>query len=598
MDIRKTSIIKLVYFVYKKYFNENMATKFKVYFWLYGIFNFLVGIYPLVLSFLVARVIDISIESVSNNMPIDSVFPILIIFGAVVMLWSLINNAFVFVDTMTSLWFPYQDDEVYLKKYSEIEPQAYEDPEFINQKNTLSWNSWNISYCLYTVLEIMALLFITIISAVAISRVNIFFALIAVLSVIPSSLVTVKYGKKVWNIWNDKGGEKVKYSVYRRPLWEVIFENFQEIYVFNYAKYLIEKAKDINEKFTKRVEKNNTLREIWLTVSSLWKNSLYIFIVFFSINMLFEGNLSVGMLAFVITAYNAFNNDVYDFINKISYILYNRKLLEKFYDIQTRENKIKSGPTLLTNGDRAVRIEFKNVWFKYPNTEKWVIKNLNLSIKADEDIAIVGKNGAGKSTLLKLVMRIYDPQKGKILINGIDVKNLDLKSYYKVIGVLAQNYNRLGITVKDNIIVGDIDRKEDGDYIKAAKLADVHDTVQELPLGYDTYLTREVEGGIQLSAGQWQKVAIARAFFRKPKLLILDEPTSSVDAISEEKIFDNIMSNADNRTTLIVSHRFSTVKKAKKIMVVDEGKIIEQGNHSELMKENGLYASMYLKQNE
>lgn len=150
---------------------------------------------------------------------------------------------------------------------------------------------------------------------------------------------------------------------------------------------------------------------------------------------------------------------------------------------------------------------------------------------------------------------------------------------------------------KDNIFVGDVDKERTEENMKsAAKQADIHDTISNLPLGYDTYLSRDIKGGIQLSGGQWQKLAIARAFYRDSKLLILDEPTSAVDALSEEKIFDNIRENAKHKTTLIVSHRFATVRKAKRIIVIDNGEVVEDGDHSTLMLNGGLYSDMYKTQ--
>ena len=217
-------------------------------------------------------------------------------------------------------------------------------------------------------------------------------------------------------------------------------------------------------------------------------------------------------------------------------------------------------------------------------------------MKDDEAIAIVRNNGAGKTTIVKLILRIYDPQKGEILINGINIKDLDLDSYYKLVGILSQSFNQINITVKDNIFIGDISKNIDNKIQEAAKNADIHQSIMGLPLKYDTFLSRDIKGGMQLSGGQWQKLAIARAFFRDPKLLILDEPTSAVDSISEEKIFENIRKNAEHRTTIIVSHRFATVRKADRILVIDNGEIIEDGNHSRLMEDNGLYAEMYNKQ--
>jgi ABC-type multidrug transport system fused ATPase/permease subunit len=262
-----------------------------------------------------------------------------------------------------------------------------------------------------------------------------------------------------------------------------------------------------------------------------------------------------------------------------------------------RKNKLVNGKRKVSNISEGIEVEFRDVWFKYPKTDTWVLKNLNFKISTDEDLAVVGKNGAGKTTLIKLILRIYDVDKGEILINGVNIKEYDLHDYYKYVGILTQFFARLGVTAEENIYIGNVlSTKDRGRIIDSAKKADIHDAIKKWPKQYATYNSRIIKNGIIPSGGQWQKIAVARAFYRDAKLLILDEPTSAVDALSEEKIFDNIRENAKNKTTLIVSHRFATVRKAKRIVVIDNGKIVEDGDHSTLMKLDGLYANMYRTQ--
>jgi ABC-type multidrug transport system fused ATPase/permease subunit len=310
----------------------------------------------------------------------------------------------------------------------------------------------------------------------------------------------------------------------------------------------------------------------------------------------FSGNLSIGMLTFVISAYQKFHGDISDVLYKMSSVLGNKNVLNTFFNVLNWKNSIENGEKELEGVSFGLSIEFKNVWFKYPNTDKWILKDISFVVNNDEDIAIVGKNGAGKSTIIKLILRIYDPQKGKIFVNGINIKELDLNSYYKLVGILSQSFNQLSITVEDNIYIGDVSKERSGAIKKAAEDADIHSTIMDLPLKYKTFLTRDLKQGKQFSGGQWQKLAIARAFFRNAKLLILDEPTSAVDSISEEKIFENIRRNAEHRTTIIVSHRFATVRKAQRIIVINDGKVIEDGNHTTLLGNKSLYAEMYNKQ--
>ena len=198
--------------------------------------------------------------------------------------------------------------------------------------------------------------------------------------------------------------------------------------------------------------------------------------------------------------------------------------------------------------------------------------------------------------MIKLLLRIYDPQKGKILINGIDIKDLNLDEYYKLVGILSQTFNKFNISASDNIFIGDTTNQNKEDIVKAAKKSDIHSKIEKLPKKYNTFISRDVKEGVEFSGGEWQKLAMARAFFRNAKFLILDEPTSAVDSISEEKIFENFRENSKHKTTLIVSHRFATVKNAERILVIDQGKIIEDGTHKQLIEMKGLYNEMYSKQ--
>lgn len=585
------NIFKLIWFIYKRYYHD---IKFAWQVWVLMLLELLSNIYPLLFSYLLARVIDKSISLINTGGAFEEMFPIIIIFGIVSILWTIINSLYQYVDSLVVLWISYLDDEVYLQRYLEIEPQAYEDPEFVNNKSTLNWNSSVVWNSFYQAFQILALVPIVVISFFAIFNISPLLAVLAIVASIPAAIIVKKFGKKIWGIWNDRGDEKVKYSSYKNSIWTTSFERYQEIFVFKYGKYLLSKAKALNMGFIRKLQANNKKRYTWTGVANVATDLVYLFAMIYSIKMVFDGHLTIGMLTFVLSAYDKFNRDISRLLNDSSTLLGNKKILEKFYTVQNWKNKIVSGTTNLPLVCEGISLEFRDVWFKYPNTKKWILKNLNFKINPDEDLAIVGKNGVGKTTLIKLMLRIYDPDKGDIFVNGINIKELSLDSYYRNVGILSQSFNQLGITAQENIYVGDVEKMENKEKMKeAAKHADIHSAITKLPSGYTTYLSRDIKGGIQLSGGQWQKLAIARAFYRDAKLLILDEPTSAVDALSEEKIFDNIRANAKNKTTLIVSHRFATVRKAKRIIVIDEGEIVEDGDHNSLINKNGLYSIMY-----
>ena len=251
----------------------------------------------------------------------------------------------------------------------------------------------------------------------------------------------------------------------------------------------------------------------------------------------------------------------------------------------------------LTHGPK---IEFKNVSFKYPRAEKYAIKNLNLEIKPGEKIAIVGENGAGKTTLVRILSRFYKINEGEILLDDKNINDIKIDSWYKNLGVLFQDYNTYSpLTLKENIHLGNAHEKLDEErMMTAANRANVNSFISNFKNGYDQVLSEKFKGGTRPSTGQWQKIAIARFFYRNSPVVIFDEPTASIDAVSEAEIFGQIYEFFKDKTVIIISHRFSTVRNADKIYVLDEGKIAESGNHDELMKLKGKYHNAFTIQAE
>jgi ATP-binding cassette, subfamily B, bacterial len=251
-------------------------------------------------------------------------------------------------------------------------------------------------------------------------------------------------------------------------------------------------------------------------------------------------------------------------------------------------------------GARAVPVPiragfvFENVGFRYPGSEAWAVRGLDFTLAPGERLALVGENGAGKTTLVKLLARLYDPSEGRILLDGVDLREYDVESLRRNVGVIFQDFVRYDFLLRENIAVGNIERLEDEPAIESAAQRSLADSVANRLGGrYAQMLGRRFEGGVDLSGGEWQKVALARAYMREAQLLILDEPTAALDARAEYEVFLRFSELTRGRMAVLISHRFSTVRMADRILVLQGGELVEQGTHEALLAEGGLYAELF-----
>jgi ATP-binding cassette, subfamily B, bacterial len=319
--------------------------------------------------------------------------------------------------------------------------------------------------------------------------------------------------------------------------------------------------------------------------------SAYVYVIWRTIT----GFLSIGTLTFLSGAIQQASTNIQQIFSTLSGIADQALFLTDLLAFFEMQPTIVSKPTGLPAPRPIVRgFEFRNVFFRYPGNSRLVLNDLNVTLRAGERVALVGENGEGKTTLVKLMTRLYDPVEGQILLDGIDLREYNLDDLYREIGVIFQDFMRYEMTARENIAVGQIREIDNLPLLqRAADKSMANEVIERLPRDYEQMLGRRFGNGVDLSGGEWQKVALARAYLRDAQVLILDEPTAALDARSEFEVFQRFAELTAGKTALFISHRFSTVRMAQRILVLEKGRIAEDGSHDELCNLGGKYAEMF-----
>jgi ATP-binding cassette subfamily B protein len=327
------------------------------------------------------------------------------------------------------------------------------------------------------------------------------------------------------------------------------------------------------------------------TVGTMGYYSAYVFVIWRTVN----GELSIGTLTFLAGAIQQASGNIEQIFSTVAGIgdqaLFLTDLLA-FFEMQPT---IRSKPNALSAPRPIMRgVEFRNVSFRYPGNSRLILDGINFQLRPGERLALIGENGQGKTTIVKLITRLYDPTEGQILLDGIDLREYDLEDLHREIGVIFQDFMRYEMTARENIAVGRVEEINNLELLQTAARKSMADhVIGRLPQGYEQMLGRRFDQGVDLSGGEWQKVALARAYLRDAQLLILDEPTAALDARSEFEVFQRFSELTAGKAALFISHRFSTVRMADRIIVLDNGRIAEEGTHDQLASLGGRYAEMF-----
>jgi ATP-binding cassette subfamily B protein len=421
---------------------------------------------------------------------------------------------------------------------------------------------------------------------------------ILVVTSIPAFIAEARFSERAFRLLTRRAPESRQVNYLSRLLTEDA--SAKEVKLFNLGETLFKRYMTLFEKFFQE-DKSLALRRGIVgfslgLIATLGFYGAYAWIVWHTV----QGKISLGDMTLYLAIFRQGQSTFQAILSGTGAIYENNLFMANLFDFLSLKPQMSAaGGYRRLSVPLSGGIDFRGVGFRYPESEDWAIRDINLSIHPREKIALVGPNGAGKTTLIKLLSRLYDPTEGTILIDNIDIREIDPLQLRQKIGVIFQDFVRYHLPVSENIGFGQIDALDRMDrIIDSARKSGAHSTIEKLPDGYQTMLGRWFRGGHELSLGQWQKIALARAFMRDAEILVLDEPTASLDAQTEYEIFQRFRDLTVGKMAILISHRFSTVRMADRIVVIQQGRIAEIGSHNQLLKQQGIYAHLFSMQAE
>lgn len=417
--------------------------------------------------------------------------------------------------------------------------------------------------------------------------------LLLVVAVIPSFLTETRFNRKSYSLSRSWTPERRELDYLRYV--GASDTTAKEVKIFGLSDFLIHRFARLADNYYEANRKLSIRRTTWGTLFNGFGILAYYAAYFFIIRDAVNQTISIGDLTFLSGSFMRLRQLLQGMLGRFSSIAQSALYLQDLFDFFEITAAIQSPdqpqtfPRPLSHG-----ITFENVGFQYPGTERWAVRGLSFHLEAGEKLALVGENGAGKTTLVKLMARLYDPSEGRILIDGQDIRDYDLADLRKAIGVIFQDFVKWQMAARENIGVGRVEAMLDEPKILQAAEKSLADTViGKLDGGYDQMLGRRFQKGVDLSGGEWQKIALGRAYMRDAELLILDEPTAALDARAEYEVFERFSELTHGKTAVLISHRFSTVRMADRILVLRGGEMVELGSHEDLVAAKGLYAELF-----
>ncbi len=441
---------------------------------------------------------------------------------------------------------------------------------------------------------------ISVVSFIAIlTSISVGAPILIILLALPSAIINFVYRRKNFMYMRHRSKDRRQMSYYSELITNK--DMVKEIRLFDLTDTFITRYQETFLHYFAGLRSLIVHENAWHIGISAANSAVNCYLFLFIARRVYEGVLQLGDYSLYTGALNSISGNISSLISTSATIyegtLFIDNMIAFMNEPQTVLPRLKE-PLHVTR-HVGHTLELRDVSFRYPGTERMVIRHVNLTLRAGETAVLVGLNGAGKTTLIKLITRLYDPTEGEILLDGHDIRDYDLNELYAMYGIIFQDFGKYAVSVAENIRFGDIHRDHvaEGEIEDAARASSADAFIADLPAGYNTPLMRYFEeNGIELSGGQWQKLSIARAFYSDSDFLILDEPTASLDPMAEQEIFNQFDALRQDKTTIFVSHRLSSATTASKIIVLENGQIVEEGNHSQLMNKRGKYYELFSTQ--
>lgn len=537
------------------------------------------------------------VENLKNNADNAMLVNIVALYAT---LWAFTRIVMALRGYANKLWVSYTEEGLevtVMRKRTEIDLGHYESPDFQNLLQRAFKNGiWPVFNLLETQMSIFGNIAVFIITSLIATQLSPMIYFIVITTSIPMFVVNLKYGSKMWTINNENSPRQRKYQHIRSHINGRI--GVTQTKLFQASKRLIDAAEEILSSFRKETLKVDRMNFIWSAIASVIA-AVGVGVSFYMIILKVSGGQGgVGSMVFLVSVLGQLVGSISSILTDVAK-QFERNLYatDIFAVLDTKPYIKRKKKSISLHLSKAPKIEFKDVWFKYEGREDWILQNINLVIKPGEKIALVGENGAGKSTLIKLLSRIYDPTRGEILVDGFNLKNIDLDEWNSYLAVLLQDYVSYDFSVNESIAMGRSDSDVDYEKVKSATaLTGAHEFIGTWEFGFDQQLGKEFDGGIEPSKGQQQKIALSRVIYREGLVVILDEPTAAIDAMAEMYIFEQMEKAAKGKTLIMITHRFNTTQSVDTIVVLEKGTIVEKGSHNKLLATGGFYAEMFESQ--